>query len=83
VRYQPTRFSGLRSDGLRYLDFSAVKKTRVTERISFDIRAEFINALNHPVFEAPDTNPYSTAFGTVTSAKQLPRTIQFGVVGRF
>ncbi|HWB98078.1 MAG TPA: TonB-dependent receptor, partial [Bryobacteraceae bacterium] len=83
IRYQPTRFSGLRADRITYLDLSAIKKVRITETISCDIRAEFINALNHPVFEPPDTNPYSTAFGTVTAAKQLPRTIQFGIVGRF
>lgn len=83
IRYQSSRFSSLRSDGLNYLDFSLIKKTKITERIRLDIRSEFINALNHTVFEAPDTNPYSANFGVVTAGKQLPRTIQFGTVVRF
>lgn len=83
IRYQSSRFSSLRSDGLNYLDFSLIKKTKITERLRLDIRSEFINSLNHTVFEAPNTNPYSTNFGVVTAGKQLPRTIQFGAVVRF
>lgn len=83
LRVQPTRFSGLRSDALNYLDLSAIKKTHVTERVTVDFRAEFTNALNHTVFNAPDTNPASRTFGVVTSAVAVPRTVQFGIVGRF
>lgn len=83
VRYQSSLFSGLRADGLDYLDLSAIKKTKLTEGISLDFRSEFVNALNHTVFEKPDTNPTSSTFGVVTAAKALPRTIQFGLILRF
>ncbi len=83
VRTQPSVFSGLRSDPINYLDLSAIKKTKLTERFSLDFRAESINALNHPVFEAPDTSPTSSTFGVVTATKALPRTIQFALVVRF
>lgn len=83
VRTKPLLFSGLRSAPINYLDGSLIKKTRLTERFSLDFRAEFINALNHAVFEAPDTSVTSSTFGMVTTAKALPRTIQFGLVVRF
>jgi len=31
------------------------------------------------VFDGPETDPTSTAFGMVTATKQMPRTIQFGL----
>jgi hypothetical protein len=83
VRYTALRYSGVRGDGISYLNFSLVKKTKITERVSTDIRAEAFNALNHTVFSDPDLSPTSSTFGQVTSSAQLPRTIQFGVVVRF
>ena len=83
VVYTSTRFSGLRSAGLNFLDFSAMKKIHITERVSVDFRADFMNELNHTVFNAPNTTPTSTTFGQITSAVDVPRTIQFGFVGRF
>jgi hypothetical protein len=83
VRFQPSYFSGLRSGGINYLDLSAIKKTKLTERFSLEFRAEFINSLNHPVFEIPDTSVTSSTFGRVTATKNLPRTIQFALFVRF
>jgi hypothetical protein len=83
IRYTSLRFSGVRGDGISYLNFSVVKKVKVTEKFSGDIRCEFFNALNHTVFSDPDTTPTSSTFGMVTSSAQLPRTIQFGAVMRF
>lgn len=83
IRYTSLRFSGVRGDGISYLDFSVIKSTKITERIGVDIRCESFNALNHTVFNDPDTNPTSSTFGRVTSSAQLPRTIQFGAVMRF
>jgi hypothetical protein len=83
VRTAPLLFSGLRSAPITYLDTSLIKKTKITERFSCDLRAEAINALNHAVFEAPDTSVTSSTFGMVTTAKALPRTLQFGLVVRF
>ena len=78
VRTFPSRFSGLRADGINNWDISLIKNTRIRERLSTEFRAEFCNALNHAQFAAPNMTPNSTAFGTVTAETQWPRTIQFG-----
>ena len=56
-----------------------LKNTRLTEKMQLQFRAEAINAMNHPQFTAPNTNPTSTAFGTVTGEFAWPRVIQFGL----
>jgi hypothetical protein len=76
-------FSGLRSAPINYLDLSTIKNTKLTERFILVFRAEAINSLNHPVFEAPDTTVTDSTFGAVTSAKALPRVIQFSLTIRF
>lgn len=40
------------SNGIYNFDMTVLKRTRLTERISIDLRAEFFNALNHPQFAA-------------------------------
>jgi hypothetical protein len=37
------------------------------ERSTFDVRAEFFNAFNHPQFANPDTNLASPTFGVISS----------------
>lgn len=57
-------------------DLSIVKKTRITERVNFEFRAEFLNAFNHINFivgnPANDTNVIggfaNATFGQVTQA---------------
>ena len=39
---------------LRNLDFSLIKRTQVTERVSLEFRSEFFNIFNHPNFNVPD-----------------------------
>lgn len=41
-----------RSNGINNFDMTILKRTRVTERIFIDTRAEFFNVLNHPQFAA-------------------------------
>jgi len=79
VRTFPNRFSGLRADGMNNWDISLLKRTRLSERIASELRADFCNAMNHPQFSGPNTSPTSTAFGTITSEAQWPRTIQVSV----
>ncbi len=45
-------FRGPRLDNM---DFSIVKTTKLTERVSFQLRGEFFNVLNHPHFANPNT----------------------------
>lgn len=78
-RFFPLRMSGLRSMGLNWWDLSASKNNRITERVSMQLRVEFINAFNHPHFGSPNTDPTSSAFGTITSTNQQPRNIQIGL----
>jgi hypothetical protein len=56
LRTFPTRFPDVRLQPLQNVDFSVYKNTRLTEALSFQFRAEFLNALNHPWFAALDGN---------------------------
>ena len=75
----PTRLSGVRGDCMNNFDLSIIKETFFRESMKAQFRAEFLNALNHPMFNNPDTGPTSTAFGTVTSQKNFARRIQLGI----
>ncbi|MBI4908034.1 MAG: hypothetical protein HY820_30695, partial [Acidobacteria bacterium] len=67
IRTFPLRFSGIRSDGFNIMNLSAFKNFRVTERVGLQFRAEAVDALNSPIFAAPNTTPTSGAFGQVTT----------------
>ena len=73
------RFGGVRAAGLNQFDLSTSKRTYFTEHTYAQFRCEFLNAFSHPEFGAPNTTVTSTAFGTVTSLTQPPRTIEFGM----
>ncbi|MEK7404753.1 MAG: TonB-dependent receptor, partial [Acidobacteriota bacterium] len=79
IRTMPSRFSGIRADGMNHWDISLIKNTEISEGTKLQFRAEFINAWNHTQFAAPNTSPSSTAFGTVTADTQWPRAIQLGL----
>jgi hypothetical protein len=52
------------------LDFAVTKSVFVSwprEKSSFEFRAEFFNAFNHPQFSNPDTNFSSPTFGVISS----------------
>ena len=57
----------------------------IKERVRMEIRAELVNAFNHPIFEVPTggtfgVNPVSitaTSFGRTTATTTLPRQVQF------
>ncbi|HEV1994490.1 MAG TPA: hypothetical protein VGR03_09170, partial [Candidatus Acidoferrum sp.] len=89
-------FRGPRLDNL---DFSIVKTTNLNERVSFQLRAEFFNAFNHPHFANPNTQGLvdpsdHTTFGFIFNTPDVaaanpvigtggPRNIQFGLKFRF
>jgi hypothetical protein len=71
-------------------DFSLSKKTMVTERVSVEFRADFLNAFNRTVFGLGtggdlygsvlfNNSVGSASFGSVTSQSNTPREIQFGL----
>lgn len=62
-------------------DFGVIKRTRITETKNFEIRADFFNFLNHPLFFVGDYNVDSTTFGRITGLNFGARVVQ--VSGRF
>jgi hypothetical protein len=79
LRQTSLRFTGVRGEGINKLDFSALKDTRMSEKFRLQFRAEFLNVLNHVIFGNPNTDPTSTAFGTVSSERGYPRRVQLGL----
>jgi hypothetical protein len=56
--------------GLDNTDLGLTKRTRITESIAFEIRAEFFNIFNHALFNNPNGNINSGNFGQITSVRQ-------------
>ena len=83
LRTYPLRFNNARQDYQDLLNFGAVKKFAVKERVSMVLRAEALNALNHPVYSAPTTDPSSTSYGVVTGYGNSARVLQFAIEGHF
>jgi hypothetical protein len=89
-------FRGPRLDNL---DLSIVKNTKLTERVSFQLRGEFFNVLNHPHFANPNTQGFvdpsaPSTFGFILATPDVaaanpvigtggPRNIQIGMKFRF
>ncbi len=78
VRTFPLRFGFLRTDKVNNYDLSVIKNTEITEGKNLQFRAEFLNAFNHPLFGAPNTNVTQASFGRITASNQAnyPRRIQ-------
>ncbi len=68
IRTFPQRLTGLRADGYNNWDLSVFKSFRIRENVTFQLRAEAQDALNHAMFSPPNTDPTSTLFGQVTSS---------------
>jgi hypothetical protein len=77
LRTFPLRFGFIRPDPLNNFDLSVLKNTRIAEGKDFQFRLEAINAMNHPNFAAPVTNPTASNFGQVTSVQNYSRRLQF------
>ncbi len=74
-RVHPT----IRSDSIESLDFSIFKNFSFRERLTVQFRAEWFNALNHPIFNNPGTNVGTGGFGIVSSQANLPRQTQLAL----
>lgn len=62
-------------------DFGVIKRTRIREKMNLEIRADFFNFLNHPLFFVGDYNVDSANFGRITGLNFGARVTQ--VSGRF
>jgi hypothetical protein len=79
IRTFPSMISALRQDGINQWDPSLLKRFQFTEKAYLQLRLEFFNALNHPVFPAPNTTANNALFGTITGAQaNRARSIQLG-----
>ncbi len=70
--------------GLATWDFSALKDTRIRERLNLQFRAEMFNLLNHANFNSPNAVVFtpsgvSPTAGVITSTSTSSRQIQFGL----
>lgn len=83
IRTMGYRFNSLRADHLNQLDLGVQRNFAIREFATLQFRAESINALNHPVYSAPSTNPTDSAFGTITSQANQPRVWQWVGIIRF
>jgi hypothetical protein len=55
--------------GYADLDMSGEKDTKLTERVSFNLRADAFDILNHPNFGQPSGNVQSAVFGQISSTR--------------
>jgi hypothetical protein len=62
--------------GMQTLDFAVVRDFGVTERMKFQFRGEFFNALNHANLGTPDRFVNTPQFGTITESTTPGREIQ-------
>jgi hypothetical protein len=70
-------------------DLSIVKRTKLTESVNIEFRAEAFNFLNHPAFQSPQAAggsfgnygivDVSTGDSSILATANRPRTIQFGL----
>lgn len=80
----PSRLPTVHGPRANLLNLSAVKNTRLaSDKLNFQLRADFINALNHTNFSNPSTTLGKAAFGTVTGTNATPRVIQISGKLRF
>jgi hypothetical protein len=84
IRTFPLRLGNVRGDMMNQYDLSVLKNTSIGEGRQIQFRAEFLNALNHPVFPLPTANavnPATAAFAGVVATNQqnYPRRIQLSL----
>ena len=60
-------------------DFSTIKRTRITETMNVEFRAEMFNAFNNVNFDNPVTGINSANFGRITGIVGKPRLMQFAL----
>jgi hypothetical protein len=49
---------------------SLAKNIRFGERYGLELRADFVNALNHPSFQSPNNDISGATFGQITSSEK-------------
>ena len=75
ITLSPT-FAGIRAGAFNSSDASLVKQIPIHESVRLEARIDTLNIFNQVSFGVPNTTPTSTAFGTVTTQKNVPRRLQ-------
>ena len=70
---------GLRTQGLKQLDFTLNKTTTLRERYRLQFRAECFNLSNTPQFAPPAISLGAAGFGAVSAQNNLPRIVQMAL----
>ncbi len=68
-----------RSHSFSNVDFSLIKDTRISERVTLQVRSEFFNLFNQHALGGPGTRIGSSGFGISSSTVLNERQIQFGL----
>ena len=66
ARVFPTRIGNCRADGLNVLSGNVQRTFRIREKLSFQLRMDALNVLNHSQFNPPDLVPTDSTFGKIT-----------------
>jgi hypothetical protein len=70
VRDYPTRWGYARASRVNEVNLGIFKNFKMTEHTKLQFRLEAFNALNHPRFGGPNTDPGSANFGRVNPAQE-------------
>ncbi|HEY2039172.1 MAG TPA: hypothetical protein VGG95_05880, partial [Edaphobacter sp.] len=82
IRNYPTRWGNIRQQGVSELVMGLYKNFAFNSTTRLQLRFDAFNALNHPRFGGPNTNPGSSNFGAVTLQQvNQARTVELG--GKF
>lgn len=80
LRNVPTTLDNLRNQGYLNVNLSLTKNFRFGETKQVQIRAEALNAFNHPYFGSGlNLDPNNESFGFVSTQRNNPRDIQLGM----
>ena len=69
-RTLPLRFSEARIDSINNVDLGLRKDIHLREQMKIQLRMEFINAFNNPLFPGPNVTPGNAAFGSISASNQ-------------
>ena len=83
VRTFPLRLDSVRTDDINNVDLSIIKNTTFLNGKNLQLRFESINALNHPLFPGPNTNPTAAAFGQIVTSAQTNYARRVQVLAKF
>jgi hypothetical protein len=81
LRTLPFRFTTVRRDFIKNIDFTVKKDIMLRETMKIQLRFELLNAFNEPYFPAPATGQTSSTFGQISASNQdnYARRVQVGL----